>query len=320
MTHGGEEIMGFSKEFAENASRKVESESAAADYQIVEPIIKKAIAAVVKDNPYLNTADVDIYLQGSYESETNIAFQSKLEMVVEVKKTNEFSPFAMTPDDFIMFDNFYIEFNRFFDVKKFKEVLIPAIEAEIGVKIETGPVNFMIPMHGELQHDVDVCPCFYYKYFDVSGGSIRGKLVYDNVIGENYLIFTNLHAENGKLKDEMTNGNFKKVVRMMKTLIAISRREDGNIKFTRGYYIECLLYNVPNEMYFSLDDDILSVFMKVINWLNFASLSNFVCQNQIWSLWGGADGFWNKDSARRFINDVIEFYNNFPSDRTAIAE
>ena len=100
--------------------------------------------------------------------------------------------------------------------------------------------------------------------------------------------------------------------------MAISSREDNIIHLVRGYYIECLLYNVPNEMYYSQDGKLGSVFLKIINWLNFANLDDFVCQNQIWLLWGNADGFWDKNSARRFINDLIEFYDAFPDKRTEI--
>jgi hypothetical protein len=310
--------MGFSKEFVDNASKKVESKTALADYIIIEPILKKAVERAAETAPYFDPKDVQIYLQGSYASETNISFQSKLEIVVEITRTKEFSADSMKKSEFILLDNFYIEFNHYFDVKRFKDILVAETEKIIKRNIEMKPVNFTIPMHGDLRHDIDVCPCFSYKYFDAGGGSIRGKLVYNSEINENYLIFTNLHAENGDMKDEATGGVFKKIVRLFKTLMAISRREDGDMKFVRGYYIECLLYNVPNEMYYSLDGKTLSVFLKIINWLNFADMSNFVCQNQIWSLWGGADGFWDKASAKRFVNDVIEFYNGFPNKRDEI--
>jgi hypothetical protein len=312
--------MAFSTKFADNASKKIESKSALADYKIIEPILKKAVATVSSVWPYFKPEDVEIYMQGSYSTGTNIAFQSKLEVAVEIKKTTEFSAEKMTAKDFIIFDNFYIAFNHTFDPKKFREALITSIEAELKHKVRERPVNFVIPAFGELQHDIDICPCFSYKYFSERGGKINCKLVYNGELDENYLMFINLHVENGKLKDTITKGKFKEVVRLFKTIVSMSRREDDAIKYVRGYYIECMLYNVPNEMYLTADGTVLSAFLKVLNWLNFCDPSNFVCQNEIWSLWGGADGFWQPSHAQKLINDVITYYNNFPLDRDDIVQ
>lgn len=312
--------MGFSEEFIKNASDIVVSKTMKADYEFIEKILRQAVANAAQATPYFQAEDVLIYLQGSYASKTNTKFQSKLEVVVEVQKTQDFNYATMQSADFIMHDNFYVEFNHYFDVKRFKECLVAEIQKLINQKVVVGAVNLLIPAFGELQHAIDIFPCFKYKYFDADGGSVRGKLVYDKNLDENYLIFTNLHAANGELKDEMTDGYFKKMVRFFKTLVAISLREDRNIHNTRGYYVECLLYNVPNEMYYADDGKLTSVFLKIINWLNFADLDNFICQNQIWSLWGLADGFWNKSAARQFINDIIEFYELFPTKRTEIID
>jgi hypothetical protein len=312
--------MGFSKKFVKNASKKIESKSALADYKIIEPILQKAVAQVATVCPYFSPDDVEIYMQGSYATETNIAFQSKIEVAVEVKKTNEFNPAKMKSRDFLIYDNFYIVFNYDFDVKKFKENLISAVEAEIKQRVKKGDVNFLIKAFGNLQHDIDICPCFSYKYFDIHGGKIDAKLVYSNQIEENFLMFINLHGENGRLKDKLTNGKYKELVRLIKTVISISKREDRYIKFVRGYYVDCLLYNVPTEMFITSDGETLSAFLKVLNWLNFADFTDFTCQNAIWSLWGGADGFWNEESAKELVVELIEYYNAFPETREKIVE
>jgi hypothetical protein len=316
----GELQMGFSKKFVKNASKKIESKSAMADYKIIEPILYKAVKQVASVCPYFSPDDVDVYMQGSYATETNIAFQSKIEIAVEVKKTNDFNPAKMKSKDFLIFDNFYIMFNYDFDVKIFKENLISAVEAEIKHRVKKGDVNFLIKAFGNLQHDIDVCPCFSYKYFDVNGGKIDCKLVYSSHIDENFLMFINLHTANGQLKDRLTNGRYKEMVRLTKTVVSISKREDNYIKFVRGYYIDCLLYNVPTEMFMTADGETLSAFLKVLNWLNFADFSEFTCQNGIWSLWGGADGFWNEDAAKQLVTELIAYYNIFRDDREKIVE
>lgn len=289
-----------------------------ADYDFIEGKLKQAVVNASLAMPYFDPNDVSIYLQGCYACKTNTKFQSKIEIIVEVNKTREFDYNTMVPTSMQMRDDFFIDFEHYFNVKRFKQVLADEIKKILGIRIIIGATTILIPSFGSVQHSIDVFPCFKYKYFTPEGGSIRSKLVYDEKLEEHFLMFTNLHTVNGNLKDTMTQGNFKRMVRFMKNLVAISAREDKNIHFVRGYYVECLLYNVPNEMYLVNDGKLSSVFLKVINWLNFANLNDFICQNQMWSLWGNADGFWDQHSARQFINDVIEFYEDFPDKRTEI--
>ncbi len=310
--------MGFSEEFVNNAAAEVISYSLQSDYNFMKKNLKQAVANVSRLAPYFDPNDVAIYLQGCYACHTNTRFQSKLEIIVEVKKTREYDYNTMIRTDMKMRDNFFIDFDHYFDVQHFKNLLAEEIRKILRVKVSMEKTTILVPAFGNLQHSIDIFPCFKYKYFRPEGGSIRSKLVYDQSVDEHFLMFTNLHTVNGNLKDNITQGNFKKIVRLVKNIVAISAREDNNIHYVRGYYIECLLYNVPNEMYFSHDGKLSSVFLKVINWLNFANLDDFVCQNQIWSLWGNADGFWHQSAARQFINDLIEFYEAFPEKRTEI--
>lgn len=310
--------MGFSEEFVQNATAEVTSRSMQDDYNYIQKVLKQALVNAARIAPYFDPKDAVIYLQGCYACKTNTKFQSKIEVIVELTKTREYDYESMTNADMKMRDNFFIDFEHYFDVKHFKDVLADALTQTLRINVNMGTTTIMIPAFGTLQHAIDVFPCFKYKYFRPEGGSMRSKLVYDQKLEEHFLMFTNLHTVNGDLKDTMTQGNFKRMVRLFKNLVAISARENNMIHPVRGYYVECLLYNVPNEMYFAQDGKLLSVFLKVINWLNFANLDEFVCQNQIWSLWGNADGFWYQGAARQFINDVIEFYEAFPEKRTEI--
>lgn len=310
--------MGFSEEFLNNAAAEVTSLSMQSDFNFIKKNLKQAVINATKVAPYFDPNDVVIYLQGCYACKTNTRFQSKIEVIVELSKTREYDYETMQPQDMKMRDNFFIDFDHYFDVKRFKDVLSDEIEKLLKIKVRKNLTTILIPTFGKMQHSIDVFPCFKYKFFRPEGGSIRAKLVYDQKLEEHFLMFTNLHTVNGDLKDSMTQGTFKRMVRLVKTLAAISAREDNIIHTVRGYYIECLLYNVPNEMYYTRDGKLMSVFLKVINWLNFANLDDFVCQNQIWSLWGNADGFWYQSAARQFINDLIEFYEAFPKKRTEI--
>jgi hypothetical protein len=128
-----------------------------------------------------------------------------------------------------------------------------------------------------------------------------------------------LHQANGDRKDKATNGNFKKMVRAFKTLYAMDKREFevAPNDVARGYFIECLLYNVPDAMFLS-HGNTRQTFLKVLNYLNNADLTNFVCQNLVWSLWGETNEFWTKEQARKYIRSVIELDYIIPEDRATL--
>ena len=54
-------------------------------------------------------------------------------------------------------------------------------------------------------------------------------------------------------------------------------------KSTQSYFLECMLYNVPDSCF---GGDASQTFCDVINYLNKADLSKFVCQNEQAVLFG----------------------------------
>ena len=104
--------MGFSEEFINNASAEVTSRSVQADYDFIEKTLRQAVINASQTSLYFDPNDVTIYLQGSYACKTNTKFQSKIEVIVELKKTREFDYETMTRKDMKFRDNFYIDFVR----------------------------------------------------------------------------------------------------------------------------------------------------------------------------------------------------------------
>jgi hypothetical protein len=76
---------------------------------------------------------------------------------------------------------------------------------------------------------------------------------------------------------------------------------------TPSYFLECMLYNVPNSKFGSSYRD---TFCNIVNWLSEASLNDFVCQNGQLKLFGLTPEQWNTNQARTFINNLISLWNN----------
>ena len=336
--------MPFSLEFLQNASKEVVVSTVEKDLEIVKGYINKAIEKAAKEMPYVRPKNVEIYLHGSYANKTNIFFPSNLEVCVEIRKTAEYEPdkiTVQTPNKetgetpikveptYHLYNNYYVEHNLEFSPKDFRDLLFEKLGEVTDQKCQIHDKVIVIPAFGKLKHIVEITPCFTFDYYDdipnMEGGvelsakapMFKGVLLYDASVGADIITFPKLHAQNGNAKDLACKGNFKKFVRMFKTMNAIANREQESEDKERGYFIECLLFNVPNQIYSG--KNLSDAFIKVINYLANCDMDGFVCQNLIWQLFGSAVEFWNLSRAEQFVKLIMDLYKTFPPKRTLLA-
>jgi hypothetical protein len=161
----------------------------------------------------------------------------------------------------------------------------------------------------------------------------KGILLYDNNLNAHFATFPKLHTSNGEAKNIATKGNFLKMTRLFKTLSKIGQREIQFSK-TRGYFIQCLLFNVPHALFVhkppqpvvQYEDghdaesyEIQQVFYKVLNYLlNCNNIFEFACQNLVWQLFGNAAEFWSPRAAANFIQNIKYIYDTFPEGRLTL--
>ncbi|MDR0462393.1 MAG: hypothetical protein LBG88_03655, partial [Christensenellaceae bacterium] len=280
--------MPFNDIFLQNASKLIDAKSAEGDFAYMRDIIKKAIANIKNINP----SDIDVYMHGSYANATNIFFPSRLEVCVQLK---------VPQYDFTATKEYYISHELPYGPQDFRIDLFNALSEVVANSPKQEQVEgpsctlenkcIIVPKHGPLKHAVEVLPGLSFVLKDeTNGGAFNGVLVYDDKVKSDIATFPKLHQANGQTKDTYTGGNFKRLVRTFKTLNTIYKRENleefQKITPARGYFIECLLFNIPNNLY--IGKTLNDVFLKVINYLANASLENFVCQNLVWHLFGVA--------------------------------
>jgi hypothetical protein len=314
--------MPFNDEFLLNASNFIEVKSITTDFEIVKDYLKKAIAKLSKfTSNKVKEKDIDIYFHGSYANATNTYFPSNLEVAVELR----------VPEyDYIMESEYYIQHRAEYGPKSFRQHLFSAlsevIESETktakvaGIEISTDDKCIIIPKHGNLKHIVEIMPCISFIMKEEGGAEHRGVLLHNAGTDLDIATFPKLHQKNGQAKDLKCAGNFKRMVRLLKTLNSISARENQDDELlnckTRGYFIECLLYNVPDQLY--IDSNIGDVFLRIMNYLSHIDISNFACQNLVWLLFGKAGEFWSEKEAYSFITSTKVLYRQFPVTRTTL--
>ena len=340
--------MGFGNEFLERASKEYRIRSVESDYELVGRLISEAVDMVCAMNGNVKAEDVKVYMHGSYPNKTNTFFPSRLEVAVELGRTSDFDPSDEACVGYKVHNNYFVETTFEFNPSDFSGLLYMALQELTGGACVQSDKFIEIPKgeiegFGVCKHIVEIMPCFTFKYrekVDVNEAVVfeeglqiqskggekvsTGVLLYCRHVNSHIVTFPRLHESNGKGKDLATGGNFLHMVRLFKTLNTIGYRESDFLR-TRGYFVQCLLFNVPNELFILPNmgdepdgDDLRVVFYKILNWLTNCEIGQFVCQNLVWGLFGKAEEFWSEEEARVFIRDVKKLHDSFPGGRTEL--
>jgi len=302
----------FNQEFLLNASKHIEVKSIATDLTFIKSLVTKALVRIKKTIP---NAVVETYIHGSYANATNIFFPSNLEVCVELKLPKY--EYSLTGD-------YYVNHELDYGPREFRQDLFDAINEQVESPDASCKLNkqcIVVPKHKTLMHVAEITPCVEFVLTDDNGGEQKGILVHDAKIEKDIPTFPILHQKHGQTKDVRCEGNFKKFVRMFKTIKAIAGRENKNDEYlgrpVRGYFIECLIYNVPDSLFHGVD--LHDGFLKIMNYLAHIDIKTFQCQNHVWDLIGSAGEFWNEKDANAFVTAMKIFYREFPKNRTNLA-
>jgi hypothetical protein len=130
--------------------------------------------------------------------------------------------------------------------------------------------------------------------------------------------YPKIHFENGRAKDgeSGTKGWFKPVVRMFKgARDFMVGREVIDEKLAPPYFIECLVYNAPNQ---NFGWSCQTSFAAVLKWLTQGSLAGLKAQSGIEPLFGSGPTQWSDKHARIFIDTLVRVWNDWA--RTVAAQ
>ena len=247
-------------------------------------------------------SNYEIFLQGSYHNTTHVKENSDIDVVVLNKN--------------IIIDNtLYWLRGNLEDLKNWKSTLFYKIHGAQNFNFTLG--NKTIKYAGNSNYvPADIVPCGCYKSAVI--GSQLGTILYDSNSRKFFVNYPKQHYENGVLKSQQTNGNFKKTVRMFKNARNYAVREGllRNEEIAPSYFLECLIYNVPNRCFNGNEEDI---FYNAARWLlqNTHIFSNMKCQNGIQKLFGYDDNNmltynkWSTSNAITFINAIANLWDNW---------
>lgn len=240
----------------------------------------------------------DVYLQGSYKNDTNIYGDSDVDVVVELTSVfnsnlseDQKRTLGLTPASYHL-ANFRADILK---VLKAYYGSSQITEGNKAIKISKG--------NGRLPADVVVCSTYrQYKTLN-SYDYVEGICFWTQTGNMQVINYPKIHYDNGVSKHQNSNRWYKPTVRMFKN---IRNSIDG--ESTPSYFLECLLYNVPNTQFGKSYEN---TFCDTVNWLNKANLGSFVCQNGQLCLCGASSEQWATAQAGQFIKNLISYWNNW---------
>jgi len=242
--------------------------------------------------------DFEVYLQGSYKNDTNIRGDSDVDVVIQLNSTfysnlseDQKGILGLTPASY--------------GLPNFKANVLSILKDYYGQNqvIEDNKSIKIKANNGRLPADVVVCSQ-YRQYKTVNSYDyIEGICFWTKNDNRQVINFPKKHYDNGVSKHQDSNQWHKPVVRLFKNC-------RGNISGdkTPSYFLECMLYNVPNTKFGTSYAD---TFCSIVNWLNENSLDNFVCQNSQLKLFGPTQEQWDTSQAKTYIKNLISLWNNW---------
>lgn len=259
----------------------------------------------------------EIHLQGSYANHTNIHGTSDVDIVVRVTKPFEENLEDLSDEERERFWNEYTDLD--YEWEDFYDRVHRALRGYFGrdiLEIGDKAIKVQSGEDSPIQKDADIVPCADYRNYSrfTSDGDekyVTGMFFRTQSTGRKIVNYSKLHRENGSDKNGRIDGNYKLTIRLFKNAIktAISRNmilEDT----VSSYYLEGLLYNVPDD--FFTRSDLQERFVEIVEWLNMAEIDALPEQSEMYPLCRTGDpDRWSVGNAETTIDALDNIWEDY---------
>jgi len=255
--------------------------------------------------------DFSSFLQGSYGNDTNVWKESDVDVVMELTGTYYYDLSALTPAQQQLYKGNHGAATYAF--REFRAEVLAALKAKYGADVEEGTKAISVSANGN-RRKADVLACAeHQKILDYGGLAGERKVVgicFYKSDGTQVVNYPRLHSDHLTAKNQATSEWFKHIVRIFKN--ARQRLvNDGVLEagVAPSYYIEGLLYNVPNG---NFGASYGSSVVKSLSYLAMADRSRFLCANEQYQLLdGNVDVTWNSANCTLFLNAFVNLWNQW---------
>jgi hypothetical protein len=264
---------------------------------------------LASDRSLIREKKVDVFLEGSYADGTNLGDKAPVDVAVVL--TSAWS------QDLAMGGSSQADLSRLRNsFQNFRLDVLGSLRAKYGLSsVEDRPDCLFVEGAADrlpINLTVGIQHRLYLSFGATSSKQYQEGLCFWNQADLQMVRFPKLHQENGLAKDgeSGSKGWFKPIVRIFKSARDhLAQREVLDPALARSYFLECLVYNVPNQFLgWSLADSLAGA----LKWLGTAQLSGLRAQNGMDPLFGSGPQQWSDRHARLFIATLVRAWNAWP--------
>lgn len=271
-----------------------------------------AIKTALQDNasPYAGK-DFGVFLQGSYGNDTNIYAESDVDIVIQLNDIFQHDLSLLIQEDK---DNFNRTMpNATYTYSDFRRDVHALLRKKYGDDVRAGEKAINIGASGS-RRKADVITALqfrrYYKFKGFYEQQYDEGICFYTASWTQIVNYPKQHCQNLTRKHQATSGWLKPMIRIMKNLrsklVEKNMIEAGTAP---SYYLEGLLYNVPNDKFASSYAD---SFTASINWILGADRSQFVCANeQYYLLRENSPVTWRSAECDAFLSAAVKLWNEW---------
>lgn len=266
------------------------------------------------ENPNANYhgRSYSIFLQGSYGNDTNIWAESDVDIVIMVDDVYFEDIVELSPAEREAYDS--VTTTGSYQYNTFKQDVIDVLTDAFGDHVKVGSKAISIAANGGRRKADVLVAMEYRRYFNFKSledfSCVKG-ICFFTADGVKVVNYPKQHSENLTEKHQSTNQWLKPMVRVVKNLRG-RLIDDGFLKAGEApsYYIEGLLYNVPNDKF---GGSLGNCFVNAINWIESeADKGNLVCANeQYYLLRSNAHECWEPADADKFLKAAINLWKSW---------
>lgn len=277
----------------------------AATYNTIKNVLEATTAAYHGKN-------YKVFLQGSYGNDTNIYAESDVDVVIRLDDVYYSDLEQLSSEDKDAYDQAFIPAT--YSYAEYKREVLRVLTDRFGTDVVAGDKAIAVAANGSRRKsDVIVAMQFrrYWKFKSTYDATFDEGICFFDGAGTRIANYPKQHSENLTAKHQESKKWLKPMVRILKNirskLVADGRLEPG---IAPSYYIEGLLYNVPNNKFGSSYAD---CFVNAMNWIQTeANKSELVCANeQYYLLWEGTPTSWERADGEAFIEAAIKLWNEW---------
>jgi hypothetical protein len=257
--------------------------------------------------------DYQVFLQGSYGNDTNIYAESDVDIVIKLNDCFQSDRKALTP----MQEAAWASSHKgvvTYSYPDFKTDVLSVLRKAFPNAVTAGDKAFAIKAEGN-RRKADVLPCIayrrYYRFNSLNDQYYAEGICFYDKGGTLISNYPRQHAENLTKKHQSAGLWLKPMVRILKNL-RCRLVDEGLIEqgVAPSYYLEGLLYNVPDDRFVNSYAD---AFVNAINWIQRESdKTKLVTANeQFYLLRDGVKTCWPKADAEKVLNAAIKLWKEW---------